>query len=528
MKSLLMGITVLLLSLLLSSCTYLKYASIQAEYARIQNADPSQQNLKHMLERETFFVVGKTVDKSKKFINMPMLIAAYSNKFKRNERVDNMFLNSAGTHFGLNLPPGIYDLVVFADINKDGLFTKSEVIGLRNIDLSLEDNVQKIASEITIELKSIETELELEPIPTEQSSTIQQSLYFPSNAIRSLKDSIFNANIATLGMYDPASFLEYAPTMFYALEEDQVHKIPVVFVHGINDNPRAFTSIIERMNRDRYKPWFFYYPSGGDLDQLADIFHNIYLSGKVVHLNEMPLIVVAHSMGGLIVRGSINRYEGKASENKIKLFVSIASPFEGHPNAKSGVDNGLIVLPAWRDLDPSSQFIQNLYIKPLPHGVKHHLFYAYHNSDTLKPGENSDGVVPLSSQLHQIAQQQSTKQLGFKSGHADILNNTKMIDILLDTMGEVSGLFPIEHMEMLKNAGMNLQLDETYNPRTKHLLSYSGQYIVKLINGTIPAFHSHQEVFLQVVRGEKKAMTIIEKDFVRLIKEYPEIFKLKN
>lgn len=67
--------------------------------------------------------------------------------------------------------------------------------------------------------------------------------------------------------------------MFYALEEDEAHKIPVVFVHGIGDSARAFEPIISQLDRDRYKPWFFYYPSGGDLDQLAGLFYNLFLSG---------------------------------------------------------------------------------------------------------------------------------------------------------------------------------------------------------------------------------------------------------
>lgn len=242
----------------------------------------------------------------------------------------------------------------------------------------------------------------------------------------------------------------------------------------------------------------------------------------------MPLIVVAHSMGGLIVRESINQYEGNDIENRLKLFVTIASPLGGHPDAKAGVENGLIVLPAWRDLDPSSTFIQNLYARPLPDDVKHHLFYAYHNSDTLKLGENSDGVVPLSSQLHQIAQQQSTRQLGFKSGHVDILNNQDMIDSLLKSMSEVIGVFPDEHIEMLTNAGLDLPLDDTYDPKTKHLLSYAGQYIVKLLSGEIQTIHHHQVEFLEAITGKTTATSSIEKDFVRLIQEHPEIFELKE
>lgn len=36
-----------------------------------------------------------------------MAIVAYSNKLKENERVDTMFFQGTGPHYGLNLPDGI-------------------------------------------------------------------------------------------------------------------------------------------------------------------------------------------------------------------------------------------------------------------------------------------------------------------------------------------------------------------------------------------------------------------------------------
>ncbi len=517
-------ITFLLLSLFLTSCTYLKYSSFQSDYARIQRANPSQVNLKHMLDRDTFFLIGKTIDSSNTFSNVPMVVAAYSSEFEPNERVDRMYFEGTGTHFGLNLPPGSYDLIVFADLDRDGLFQPGEAIGSKKIDLNLNQNPQKVTSQVNIEIGYADLKFEPEPLLAQQRSVTKNSIIYPEGSIRTLEDSIFDANIATLGMYDPVSFLEYSPTMFYALEEDQAHKIPIIFVHGIDGSPRSFSTIIDDLDRDRYRPWFFYYPSGGDLDQLSNLFYNLFLSGEVIPLGDMPMIIVAHSMGGLIVRESFNLHGNNSKENKIELFVSIASPFGGHPSAKSGVENGLMVLPAWRDLDPSSQFVRDLYSKPLSDDINHHLIYAYYNSGTLKLGENSDGVVPLSSQLNQEAQQQSTRQYGFKSGHVDILDNSEMIEVLLNAMSEVQSLYPESHMKILKNAGLSIELDGTYDPNTKHLLSYAGQYLALLIRGTIQPFHPDQEHFVRAVRGQVKATTVIEKDFVKLAREYPEIF----
>ena len=48
------------------------------------------------------------------------------------------------------------------------------------------------------------------------------------------------------------------------------------------------------------------------------------------------IMVVAHSMGGLVSRGFLQRYRagGKAA---IPLFVSIATPWDGHKAAELGV-----------------------------------------------------------------------------------------------------------------------------------------------------------------------------------------------
>ena len=91
-----------------TSCSYLKYASVQAEYKRIQDSEPGQVNLKHMLERDTFFIVGTTIDTDHRFTDSSLAVAAYSDKFRKSELVDTMFFAGAGTHFGLNLPEGTF------------------------------------------------------------------------------------------------------------------------------------------------------------------------------------------------------------------------------------------------------------------------------------------------------------------------------------------------------------------------------------------------------------------------------------
>jgi len=511
------------LALMLTSCTYLKYSAIQAEYTKLQNADPSQVNLKHMLDQETFYIWGKSITKSSDYSNLSMAVAAYSNKFKKNERVDTMFFKGVGTHYGLNLPEGVYTLLIYADINKDRVFHQSEIVGKRNIVLNTTNFPDRIVKHMDIEIVASSKVYWAEIIFMPEIVEVERSLYYPAGTIRSLDDPMFDEKIATMGMYDPASFLEYAQTMFYTLRENVAHKIPVVFVHGIGGSSRSFRAIIEQMDKERYQAWFFYYPSGGDLDQLADFFYNIFLSGTVIPMGDMPMIVVAHSMGGLIVREAFNKYRGTAKENKVELFVSIASPLGGHPAAASGEKNGLIVLPSWRDLNPTSRFIKKLYRKPLPSVINHQLFYAYNNSSTLKLGENSDGVVPLSSQLRPEAQKQSRNQFGFNSSHVGILEDEIMISHLLNNMAEVKNIFPDSHMKLLVHGGFDIKLSDDYNPVSRHLISYAGKYLVLLVKGIIQPINLQQERFVKAVQGAIIATSDVEKEFIQFMREYPEL-----
>ena len=421
-----------------------------------------------MIDRETYFVHGRSIDATGSYTRYPKAIAAFSSKYQANERVDTMYFEATGSHFGMNLPEGRHDLLIFADIDDNGVFGPSEVVGKRSIELNNSSSPEKVLGQVDVQLT--------EPVTIDWDVSIDvpdfrgraESLYYPSGTIRSLDDPIFDSGFSTLGMYDPASFLEQAPTMFFALEEDIAYKIPVVFVHGIAGSARDFETLVEQLDRSRYKLWFFHYPSGGDLDQLAELFYQIFLSGKVYASSGMPMIVVAHSMGGLVVREAINKYEGRPGENQIHLFITMASPFGGHSAAAIGEEHGLIVLPSWRDLNPENSFIGDLYQKPLPDFVHHELIYAYQNPGTIKIGENSDGVVALTSQLHPQAQRQASGQFGFDNTHTSILESEEVSEEVAThiwaRMETVKNLFPPSQLHLLQQGGYEVALGEAYSP----------------------------------------------------------------
>jgi pimeloyl-ACP methyl ester carboxylesterase len=495
---------------------------VQAEYARIQDAEPGQLNVKHMIDRSTYFVHGRTTDPAGNYPGTPKAIAAFSSRYQPNERVETMQFETAGSHFGMNLPEGRFDLLVFADVDGNNVFESSEVVGIRSIELNESSVPEKVLGQVDVELSA--------PVTVDWGISIDvfdfgdrtESLFFPAGTIRDLNDPIFDSGFSTMGLYDPASFLEQAPTMFYALEEELGYKIPIIFVHGIDGSARDFETFVEQLDRSRYKPWFFHYPSGGDLDQLAELFYQIFFSGNVYASDGMPMIVVAHSMGGLIVRAAINRYKEKPGENQVHLFVSMASPFGGHAAAAAGEKHGLIVLPSWRDLNPDSPFIGRLYGKPLPGFVHHELIFAYQNTSAVKIGENSDGVVVLTSQLQPQAQHQASGQFGFDNTHTDILDSDQVAAHIRALMDRVENPFPEAQLNLLRQGGYDVVLGDTYSPLAKYVIRNYGKYLMALAEGAITPFHPEEERFISLVRGEVRPRDDAEEGWLRFMSEHPE------
>jgi pimeloyl-ACP methyl ester carboxylesterase len=511
----------------LSGCTYLKYAEVQQEYARIQKATPAQKNLKHLIDHQTFYIVGQTEDAGCHCRDLPMAVAAYATDTASYELVDSMSFANSGTHFGLNLPEGHYDLLVFADSNGNQQFDNDEVIGKHILQVDKRLAPENVISDLVIALGAKKQTLAITPFAVRQSSETRQSLFYPGGTLRDLKDPLFDRGMATLGMYDPAAFLEQAPTMFYALEEEQSHKVPVIFVHGIGGSAREFSALTEQLDRTLYKPWFFYYPSGGDLHQLSELFYRIFLSGKLIPKDGMPIVIIAHSMGGLIVREALNRYDS-SRDNDVKLFITIATPFAGHPAAATGVNHGIMVLPAWRDLDPGSDFLKELFRVKTPSSIDYQLIYAFGNSKKIKVGENSDGVVPLSSQLRLEAQAEAKAQFGFDAGHADILQNKALLDYLIERISNVKTIFPDNHLKAIFKGGFDLPLND-YSPTLQYSVRNFGHYFVALNNGEIEPINESQQELLKLMRSERQPRSQIEREFLKFKKEFSEYFlKTKN
>lgn len=506
----------------LSGCTYLHEAGKQANYAAQQRSSPKLRIQKHLIDTRKFFVYGKIQGDAASNAKS-MAVVALSDKFQQNEIVDINRFSRIDSYYGLNLPEGTYRLLVVSDLDGNGFYDETEVLGSRLLSLSEKETPGKVMDGFDLEAgATVANSSAPFRIEAPAPSGLAESLFYPKGTIRSLDDPIFSPQMATLGMYDPAAFLEVAPMMFYALEEDIGYKIPVIFVHGIDGSPRDFAEIVERLDRRLYRPWFFYYPSGNDLSQLSEFFYNIYLSGKVIPLHGMPTVIVAHSMGGLIVRDAMNRYKGEKEGALVQRIITIASPMGGHPSARIS-ENAPLVLPAWRDLNPDSEFIRRLYRAPLPASIGYHLFYAYGNSSTLKIGENSDGVVPMSSQLAPLAQSEASRQYGFNDTHTGTLKNQEAINRLLSIVTEVKLPYSQQLQAECAKGGYTVELGENYSPMEKYFIRHYAYFFAALASGKTAPEDAVQIHFVQACRGEVSPTSQAETAWIKFTAEHRDV-----
>jgi len=147
--------------------------------------------------------------------------------------------------------------------------------------------------------------------------------------------------------------------------------------------------------------------------------------------------VVAHSMGGLVSRAYlIGDPDGLGGKIDALAFVSIATPWQGHPAAALGAERAPVAAPAWFDLAPRSAFLTRLLDTPLPRYAAYDLYFAYGGSRRRRTA--NDGVISVASQLDLRAQRQARRVMGFDAGHAAVLDDPWLAIAVQESLAEVA------------------------------------------------------------------------------------------
>ena len=322
--------------------------------------------------------------------------------------------------------PNVYFVSAFADQDGDAAYTPGEPAAVIGRNGQTADPLELKPGSDT-ELPRLEI---VGPLDSADFLVRAEDLTLASRnlgRVADLSEPMFSRDSADLGMWHPVEFIATIGGGLMMLEPYDPLRMPVVFVHGLRGTAKEFEAILEALDRERFQPWVLQYPSGLHLDVIAS-----YLLRSLNSLHERlgfeQVMVVSHSMGGLVTRAFALKVAELTPPWSLAFVATVASPLRGMPSAAAGVKHSPIVVPAWRDLDPDSAFIRDLNAAGWPKNVPWWLVFTY------LPGEDSDGVVALDHQLGPRLQDEATAVFGVEASHVGVLSDRQLLDRLADQM----------------------------------------------------------------------------------------------
>jgi len=317
--------------------------------------------------------------------------------------------------------PGKYYIAAFIDVNNDGNYQAGEHGNYFGVPATIDLAQGKT---VTVETIIISGPM---PKPAKEIKPIDKTLAIWKNigSVVTLADPRFTPENYSKGFWRPADFLKQAEGGLFFLQEYNNSKVPILFVHGVNNGPTLWTQVVDSLDNKYFQPWVYYYPSGFRLDMISD-----YLVEAVSQLQHKlgfsKFYVVAHSMGGLVTRSFVKKYVGQNPENlkKLGLVITVNSPMAGIAAVAAGINFSPIVAPAWRDVAPGSEFLQGINDWNWPEEIPYHLVISYFDK------ESGDGVIPLQSQAPWKLQTEATRIYVFNEEHSRIINNKEFQTLL--------------------------------------------------------------------------------------------------
>jgi pimeloyl-ACP methyl ester carboxylesterase len=357
-------------------------------------------------------------------------------------------------HFGLERPgnfafvvsPGVFRLAAFEDRNANLSYDPGEpaLHGQAFFEMGpgeIRDDIELVVPadqslDVHLDLRSLEAR-----IPRDQHH-FSLGRFTVRGEVVDLDDERFGPKSGSMGMWRFADFVfELGPGVYF-LEEYDPKKIPILFVHGISGYPQEFSTLIEKLDRDHFQPWFYFYPSGMHLDGIASHAAETVAELQILHgFTEMA--VVAHSMGGLVSRSFILKHWQQTKRADIGVFVAISSPWGGSESAANVQEapEGLVVY-SWLDMSPDSDFLKGLFYAPpdyqrvrgLPPHTDFHMLFGYKRPEH-SFGPSGDGVLTVKSETRLEAIEAARSILPLDYTHVGILHSGEAVSRLNTILG---------------------------------------------------------------------------------------------
>jgi pimeloyl-ACP methyl ester carboxylesterase len=243
--------------------------------------------------------------------------------------------------------------------------------------------------------------------------------------VAALDDERFSEASGEMGLWAPLDFLAHVGIGVFFAEPYDPKRIPVLFVSGAGGNPYEWRAVVDSLDRERYQAWFYVYPSGQRLDISAAFLERCMQELHKKYRFER-VYLTAHSMGGLVARGYIQKSTQAREAGYLRLFVSLSTPWQGHKMARQGVEYSPAVIPSWIDMQTDSEYQLAIFARPFAPPLSYYLLYS--QTDPKAPVETAtDGAVAVSSQLRKEAVRDARQVLGFTETHTSILTSSTVI-----------------------------------------------------------------------------------------------------
>ena len=339
------------------------------------------------------------------------------------------------THtYSFIVTPGTYVVVAFEDSNHNQAHDPGESIGAwgRPDEIVVTRARKTKAREEALDNLDIKILPGPFPLPDadrriDDEVKLSNSLY-KLGQVAAWNDPAFDNENGATGLWKPMTFLRDQGIGIYFMRSYDSKKIPILFVHGAGGTPRDLQEMAKGLDLNRFQPWFYYYPSGLRLDQIATTL-NYMVRRLQTDYGFDRMGVVAHSMGGLVSRSFIRKHLIEDGLKTVRIFVSISTPWGGVSMAKEGVESAPAAVPSWHDVTPESEFIQQIFADSLRQEIPHFLIFGYRGKCSLFMA-NNDGSVEVSSQLDLRAQKDATAIWGLNEDHMSILTSQDSIFFL--------------------------------------------------------------------------------------------------
>jgi len=400
--------------LILSGCSYLGFYTRKAHWQKTFDRLPTMSVLNRISPEDSLVLAGPLIKPRERL--EPLLLIATSSQYRQDEKVAVVQLSNSADYYMAFLPKGEYELYIFADLNRDGDFERNELVGHSSARVSLE----RSKDGMIVEGPPLGLDFEN---PGKTAFRVQVKVRPTSYLYASLDDEFFDPRFGKDGLYNPTALIAHNQGFFFGLEEYDKSKTTVLFVHGISGTPRDWKFMVERLDRSRFQPFFFYYPSGLPLDKLGALLAQVIENLGAYSKNRHKIILAAHSIGGLVAQSAIDKLGEKGVSSFLAMYVSFSTPYGGVDSARVGVEKAPFVIPAWRDIATGSDFLGYLSQRPFPKKLPFYLLFTYQDQARVKLGESGDGVVTLKSQLLPSLQSAAARTYGLNDTHEGVLTS---------------------------------------------------------------------------------------------------------